>query len=75
MKGARAAEPLHSLAAIRAWLAEERQAQVQTVTHIPLSKLEQWRLLGDPLHLAHSSGRFFTIEGVHVRTDAGPIPA
>jgi len=69
------AQPLHSFPAILAWLAQEQRTQSQTVTPIPLAALDQWQLGGDPLHLAHRSGRFFTIEGVHVETDAGPVPA
>jgi len=69
-----AAQPLHSFAAILVWLAQQQQQQTQTVTQIPLVELDQWQMGGDPLRLAHRSGRFFTIEGLHVETDAGPTP-
>ena len=69
-----AAQPLHSFAAILTWLAQQQQQQTQTVTQIPLVELDQWQMSGDPLRLAHRSGRFFTIEGLHVETDAGPTP-
>ena len=67
-------QPMHSFAEILAWLAQEQQTQTLTVEKIPFTQLDQWQLGGDPLRLAHRSGRFFTIEGLHVQTDAGPVP-
>ena len=64
----------HSFAEILAWLAHEQQHQTLTVEQIPFAQLDQWQFSGDPLRLAHRSGRFFAVEGLHVQTDAGPVP-
>lgn len=41
------------------------------VTEVPLNTLPDWRVDD---RLTHSSGRFFTIEGLSVRTNFGPAP-
>ncbi|GAA1935286.1 NDP-hexose 2,3-dehydratase family protein [Kitasatospora viridis] len=41
------------------------------VTEVPLDALTDWRLDD---RLSHVSGRFFTVEGLSVRTDFGPVP-
>jgi len=64
---------LYTSAEIHAWLESEQQAQAISVTRIPFSALDQWSFGGAPLRLGHRSGRFFTIEGLHVETDAGPV--
>ena len=66
---------LHTLQEIQAWLAAEQATQRLAVAPIPFASLDQWYFGGAPLHLAHRSGRFFTIEGLHVATDAGPVAA
>jgi oxidase EvaA len=58
-----------SIAEARAWLAERRAVAQGRVERIPLAGLDGWRLEGDPLRLAHESGRFFAIEGYTVRED------
>lgn len=42
-------------------------------TAIPLSKVEGWRLEGDPSRLCHETGRFFSLEGIRVQTSHGPV--
>src|ERR1700733_13031669 len=41
------------------------------VAEVPLNSLAEWRV-GD--RLIHSSGRFFTVEGLSVSTNFGPTP-
>jgi oxidase EvaA len=41
------------------------------VAEVPLSTLTEWRVDD---RLIHSSGRFFTVEGLSVRTTFGPMP-
>lgn len=42
------------------------------VEQIPFSELDNWTFAGEPCRLAHRSGKFFTIEGIRVRTNFGP---
>jgi dTDP-4-dehydro-6-deoxy-alpha-D-glucopyranose 2,3-dehydratase len=54
-----------------AFLRERAASASYRVQEVPLETLAQWRV-GD--RLAHSSGRFFTVEGLSVRTNFGPVP-
>lgn len=55
------------------WLAERRRVQWQEVRRLPLADLRGWRFEPDTGNLVHASGRFFAVEGLAVRTDAGPV--
>lgn len=57
---------------VRAWLAQRRAANVFHVERIPFAELDQWRFEGATGNLVHRSGRFFTIEGLHVVEHDGP---
>ncbi|GAA3783657.1 NDP-hexose 2,3-dehydratase family protein [Streptomyces coacervatus] len=51
---------------------EKRSASSSySVEEVPLDALPNWRI-GD--RLSHSSGRFFAVEGLSIRTDFGPKP-
>jgi len=65
--------PRVSFKAVEAWLEQQRTAQPMTVRRVPLSALDDWQLGGDPLALSHRSGRFFSVEGVRVAVDVGPV--
>ncbi|GGQ19730.1 NDP-hexose 2,3-dehydratase family protein [Streptosporangium pseudovulgare] len=52
-----------------AWLAEQHRANRFSVAPIPFSGLRGWRFRPGTGNLTHDSGRFFSIEGLHVRTD------
>jgi oxidase EvaA len=67
-------EGLISPPLFRAWLAECSRQASMTVKQIPFSALREWDLSGVPLRIRHSSGKFFTIEGIEVETDFGPVP-
>jgi oxidase EvaA len=54
------------------WLAENRRAHAFRVDRIPFSELEKWSFHPYTGNLVHHSGRFFTVEGLHVITDVGP---
>ncbi|MFJ7175235.1 NDP-hexose 2,3-dehydratase family protein [Streptomyces massasporeus] len=58
---------------VRAWLAERRRAHVFEVTRIPFAELRQWRFEEGTGNLVHHSGRFFTVEGMHVVESDGPF--
>lgn len=53
------------------FLKERYESSFYKVEEVPLETLTDWRG-GD--RLVHSSGRFFTIEGLSVRTNFGPAP-
>lgn len=61
------------LAAFHEWLERQRQTHRLEVRRIPFSRLDQWHFTPHPMALAHDSGKFFTIEGLRVHTDFGPI--
>ncbi|GAB2953476.1 NDP-hexose 2,3-dehydratase family protein [Nonomuraea fastidiosa] len=65
------AEPHLGLAS---WLAERRRSHVFEVARIPLSDLVGWGFDALTGNLVHDSGKFFAVEGVHVRSDYGPVP-
>ncbi|MEV6694560.1 NDP-hexose 2,3-dehydratase family protein [Micromonospora sp. NPDC051196] len=51
---------------------KERSASASyQVSEVPLETLTEWRAED---RLIHSSGRFFTVEGLSVRTNFGPVP-
>ncbi|MGE3277006.1 MAG: NDP-hexose 2,3-dehydratase family protein [Vicinamibacterales bacterium] len=67
--------PRMSMREIDLWLDAQRASQFLAVRRVPLATMRDWALRGDPLVLGHRSGRFFTVEGVHVETDIGPVHA
>ncbi|MFF0428472.1 NDP-hexose 2,3-dehydratase family protein [Streptomyces sp. NPDC004520] len=54
-----------------AFLKEREVSASYDVERVPLASLPNWHL-GDRLNRA--DGRFFTVEGLSVRTDFGPVP-
>ncbi|MHC5264241.1 NDP-hexose 2,3-dehydratase family protein [Streptomyces sp. UC4497] len=52
--------------AVPGWLAAHRRAGGAVVHRIPFAELDNWSFAPDTGNLRHSSGRFFTIEGLHV---------
>ncbi|TDD63485.1 NDP-hexose 2,3-dehydratase [Kribbella antibiotica] len=51
---------------VQAWLAERRLANDFDVARIPFEELKEWSFEGGTGNLVHSSGQFFTVEGMHV---------
>jgi oxidase EvaA len=62
-------------ATARRWLAERRAANRFAVRRIALDDLEKWHFDAGTGNIVHDSDRFFTIEGLDVRTDYGPVHA
>ncbi|MGA6226475.1 alpha/beta fold hydrolase [Streptomyces umbrinus] len=54
------------------WLAERLRAGRFEVTRIPFEELRGWSFHPGTGNLHHASGRFFSVEGLHVRTDRMP---
>ncbi|MBA6437033.1 NDP-hexose 2,3-dehydratase family protein [Streptomyces sp. GMR22] len=61
-------------AEVGAWLAERRSAHHFCVHRIPFDRLEKWSFEEGTGNLVHRSGRFFTVEGLHVTEVEGPFP-
>lgn len=58
---------------LASWLEEQRRSQPQQVERVPFAELKGWRfdqLTGD---LRHASGRFFSVHGLRVSSDFGPV--
>ena len=60
--------------AVLPWFDDRRSVHSFTVRQIPFADLCKWSFDQDTGNLAHESGRFFSIEGVRVRTNWNPIP-
>lgn len=55
------------------WWSDRARSNRFDVTPIPFDALDNWRFDPGTGNLAHSSGKFFTIEGLHVRSSYGPV--
>ncbi|MEU1185464.1 NDP-hexose 2,3-dehydratase family protein [Streptomyces sp. NPDC005820] len=55
-----------------AWLDERRRANTFRVDRIPFAELDGWSFAEGTGNLVHRSGRFFTVEGLHVVEEAAP---
>jgi dTDP-4-dehydro-6-deoxy-alpha-D-glucopyranose 2,3-dehydratase len=56
----------------REWLAERGRANEFHVERIPFDRLDGWSFEETTGNLTHRSGRFFTVEGLHVTERDGP---
>lgn len=57
------------------WLEERQQEQHQQVERVPFAALRGWRFEDRTGDLRHDSGRFFSVHGLAVRSDFGPVRA
>jgi dTDP-4-dehydro-6-deoxy-alpha-D-glucopyranose 2,3-dehydratase len=62
-----------SVGQFRPWWSDRARSNRFNVTPIPFGELGSWSFDPDTGNLGHSSGGFFTIEGMHVRSDYGPV--
>lgn len=53
------------------WLEHQREKTHVQIEQIPFAKLHKWYFDKDTGNLCHESGRFFSIEGAHVKTNYG----
>ncbi|MDQ8707290.1 NDP-hexose 2,3-dehydratase family protein [Streptomyces sp. LHD-70] len=56
------------------WLAEYARTHRFRVDRIPFADLDGWSFAPDTGNLVHRSGRFFSVEGLHVTHPEGPFP-
>ncbi|MGH3701033.1 MAG: NDP-hexose 2,3-dehydratase family protein [Pseudonocardiaceae bacterium] len=60
---------LMPLSRFHEWFAERAAAYQFNVSRVPFDALNGWSFAPDTGNLVHDSGRFFTVEGLRVRTD------
>jgi dTDP-4-dehydro-6-deoxy-alpha-D-glucopyranose 2,3-dehydratase len=63
--------PLITTSKVMEWLKNRNEAINVEVTKIPFEQLDHWFLDKTNGMLKHSSGKFFTIEGINVKTNWG----
>lgn len=61
----------HDYASFKTWLAERCRPDTFRVEQVPLKELDKWVVAPDGSRIYHESGRFFSIEGIHVQTNFG----
>ncbi|CAM3350689.1 NDP-hexose 2,3-dehydratase family protein [Kibdelosporangium persicum] len=68
------AGPAVSIDRFHSWWAEQDGQNKYEVRRIPFDEFDRWRV--DPVtgDIRHDSGRFFTVEGLRVRSERGPVP-
>ncbi|WP_406113309.1 NDP-hexose 2,3-dehydratase family protein [Streptomyces sp. NBC_01014] len=55
------------------WFADRSAAQVHEVTPIPFDRMRNWSFAPGTGNLVHDSGRFFSVVGLRVEVDQGPV--
>ena len=66
--------PINSTESLREWI-ERRNREVEVdVKLIPFCEMEGW-FVDENGSLRHNSGKFFSIEGIHIETDYGKTPS
>ena len=63
-----------SFSSFQTWFESRCRPNEFSVEKIPLEEMEKWRFDDSKSRLYHESGRFFYIEGIHVKTNFGKIP-
>jgi len=66
--------PFRSTDEVKAWLKQRNRAVHVKVEQIKLKDMGQWYIDPKDGNIKHETGRFFTIEGVNVRTNWGNVP-
>lgn len=56
------------------WLERQRAQTNVEINQIPFVELRKWYFDEDTGNLCHESGRFFSIEGAHIKTNYGFVP-
>ncbi len=55
------------------WLETRKNAVHHNITQIRFSEMNQWTFEKETSFLRHQSGKFFSIEGVHIKTNWGNV--
>ncbi len=56
------------------WLREQNETANVNIKKIPFKDLTQWKFNESSGNLEHTTGRFFSIDGIHVKTNLGNVP-
>ena len=56
------------------WFVSRKEVHSFKIEQIPFRELDKWSFEQSTGNLVHDSGRFFTIEGIWVNTNFGPVP-
>lgn len=67
--------PVMPLAEFRTWFRAQRERLPMQVREIAFAEMDQWQVGGEPRMISHRSGKFFSLQGLRVETDFGPVPA
>lgn len=65
--------PFNSLEEIKNWVALQNEKIKVNVTKIAFEELDQWSFSNETLNLRHQSGKFFSIDGIDVKTNWGLV--
>ena len=57
---------------ILGWMESQNEEVVSNIMQIPISELRGWSYRDDRIH--HNSGKFFSIDGIHIRTNYRNTP-
>src|SRR5215216_6252219 len=60
-------------AQLESWMTRRRRENPFEVDRIPFDELEGWTFASGSGDLVHDSGRFFSVQGIHVQTEYGPV--
>ncbi len=66
--------PMMSTNQFMDWLEEKKAATHHKIDQIPFSELKNWGFESNSGNLVHDSGKFFSIEGIQIKTNWGNVP-
>ena len=64
----------HTIEEVIKWLKDRNEAIKVSVEQIPFKEMNHWLFDKDKGVLRHETGKFFSIEGIHVETNWGKVP-
>jgi oxidase EvaA len=65
--------PFNSIDNIKEWIKQRNDAVSVRIENICFNEMDKWRLDKEKGLLRHTSGKFFTIEGINVTTNWGKV--
>lgn len=66
--------PFHSTADAIDWIKEQNKKIKVIIDRINFADMSLWAFDKDQSAIRHDTGKFFSIEGIHVKTNWGPVP-
>jgi len=65
--------PFNSIDDIKKWITQRNEAVQIVIENIRFGEMDKWKLDRENGLLKHTSGRFFTIEGINITTNWGKV--